>query len=103
MIYTEQLDGIKLDVQTVDLTIDDEAQEHIREMIRKLSRFISEINFVDVHFKEESSQTNDNRSVSVRVGIPGNDAFASVSGTEWITLLDQVEEKLKRQLTKRKK
>lgn len=103
MIYNEQLDGIKLDVQTVDLTIDDSVKEHIREMIRKLSRFISEINFADVHFKEATSQTTDSRTVSVRLGIPGNDVFASVSGSDWPTLLDQVEDKLKSQLVKRKK
>lgn len=103
MIYTEQLDGIKLDVQTVDLTIDEEVQENIRKMIKKLSRFVTEINFVDVHFKEENNQTTDSRTVSVRLGIPGNDAFASVSGSEWLTLLDKIEEKLKRQLEKKKK
>lgn len=103
MNYTEQIDGIKLDIQTVDLSIDDEVQHNIRAMIKRLQRHISEINWVDIHFKKESNHPTDNRSVSVRLGIPGNDVFASDSGDQWIDLLKKVEEKLRRQLRKRKK
>ena len=53
MIYTEQFEGIKLDNQTVDLTINDKIKQHIREMIKRLQRYISEINWVDIHFKKE--------------------------------------------------
>ena len=103
MNYTEHFEGIKLDIQAVDLTIDQEIQQNIREMITRLRRHISEINWVDVYFKSESNQSTDNRTVSVRLGIPGNDAFATLSGDEWATLLKGVEEKLRRQLRKRKK
>ena len=101
MIYSEQLEGIKLDIQTVDLTINDKVQQHIREMIKRLQRYVPEINWVDVHFKKESAHPTDIRKVSVRLGIPGNDVFASDSGIHWITLLKNVEEKLRRQLRKR--
>jgi putative sigma-54 modulation protein len=39
--------------------------------------------------------------VSVRFGIPGNDAFASDSGDNFMALLKSVEEKLRRQLEKK--
>jgi putative sigma-54 modulation protein len=103
MIYTEQIDGIKMNIQTVDLSISDEVQQKIREMIKRLQRHISEINWVDIHFKKESNHPTDNRAISVRLGIPGNDAFATGSGNHWINLLKKVEEKLRRQLGKRKK
>jgi len=103
MIYNEQLNGIKLDVQTVDLTIGEEVQDHIRKLIEKLSRFTSEINFADVHLKKEGGQSTDGKTVSIRIGIPGNDVFASVSGDDWNNLLDSIEDKLKSQLLKRKK
>ena len=103
MNYTEQFEGIKMDVQTVDLSISDELQQQIRDMIKRLKRHISEINWVDVYFKKESSQSTDIRTVGVRLGIPGNDAFASDSGGNWSTLLKNVEEKLRRQLRKSKK
>jgi ribosomal subunit interface protein len=103
MIYTEQIDGIKLDIQTVDLSIDEKVQQKIRQMIKRLQRHISEINWVDIHFKNESNHPTENRMVSVRLGIPRNDAFASDSGDQWLDLLKKVEEKLRRQLRKRKK
>jgi putative sigma-54 modulation protein len=66
-----------------------------------LRRHISEINWVDVYFKEESQQSTDPRTLSMRLGIPGKDAFASDSGDNWFALMKNVEEKLRRQLEKR--
>ncbi len=101
MNHTELFEGIKMDIQTVDLTISEELQQQIRDMITRLRRHISEINWVAVYFKKESGQSTDIREVSIRLGIPGNDAFASDSGNHWSELLKNVEEKLRRQLTKR--
>jgi putative sigma-54 modulation protein len=103
MIYTEQFEGIKLDIQTVDLSINDKIQQRVRGMIKRLQRYVSEINWVDMHFRKESAHATDKRMISVRLGIPGNDVFASESGIHWLTLLKKVEEKLRRQLRKRKK
>jgi ribosomal subunit interface protein len=101
MNYTENFEGIKMDVQAVDITISNTLQQRIRKMITRLRRHISEVNWVDVYFKKESEHPTANRTVSVRVGIPGNDAFASDSGNSWMALLKNVEEKLRRQLEKR--
>jgi ribosomal subunit interface protein len=103
MVHTQQVDGIKLDIQAVDITIGEDVQEAVIKMITNLQRFVSEINWVDVHFKKEGGQSTDHRLVTVRLGIPGNDCFASVSGDHWIPLLKLAEEKLKVQLNKRKK
>ena len=101
MNYTENFDGIKLDVQAVDITISDDVQKEIRDMIVRLRRHISEVNWVDVYFEDKSGKSTDSKSVSVRFGIPGNDAFASDSGNNFMALLKNVEEKLRRQLEKR--
>lgn len=101
MNYTENFDGIKLDVQAVDITIGDDVQQGIRDMIVRLRRHISEINWADVYFEDKSGKSTDPKTVSVRFGIPGNDAFASDSGDNWMALLRSVEEKLRRQLEKR--
>lgn len=101
MNYTENFDGIKIDVQAVDITIGDSLQQSIRDMIIRLRKHISKVNWVDVYFKKESEQSTDAKTVSVRFGIPGNDAFASDTGDSWMALLKSVEEKLRRQLEKR--
>lgn len=101
MNYTENFEGIKLDVQAVDITIDDKLQQSIRDMIQRLRRHISDVNFVDVYFTDKSGKSTDPKSIGVRFGVPGNDAYASDSGDNWMALLKNVEEKLRRQLEKR--
>jgi putative sigma-54 modulation protein len=101
MNYTENFDGIKIDVQAVDINIDNELQERIRAIIVSLRRHISEVNWVDVYFKEEAHQATNQRTFSIRFGIPGNDAFASDSGDNWLGLMKSVQDKLQRQLEKR--
>ena len=101
MNYTENFQGIKIDVQAVDITIGDELQQRIRDMITKLQRHISEINWVDMYFKIERGQSNNTKEISMRLGIPGADVYASDSGEDWMPLMKSVEEKLRRQLEKK--
>ncbi|WP_187263554.1 ribosome hibernation-promoting factor, HPF/YfiA family [Pontibacter beigongshangensis] len=101
MNYTENYEGIKIDVQAVDISISDDIQQFLRNAISKLKRHASKIDSIDVYFKEESNHATDSKKVSMRVGIPGNDVFAEDKGDNWYELLKNVEEKLKRQLEKR--
>ena len=101
MNYTENFEGIKLDVQAVDITVADIVQREIREILVRLRRHISEINWADVYLEDESGKSTDSKKVSVRLGIPGNDVFASDYGDNFMALLSSVEEKLRRQLEKR--
>ena len=101
MNYTQNFEGIKLDVQAVDINISDRLQQAIRDMITRLKRYVSEVNWVDVYFEEKSGKSTEPRRVSVRFGVPGNDAFASDTGDDFMPLLKSVEEKLWRQLEKK--
>lgn len=101
MNYTENYEGIKIDVQAVDITISDSIQQGIRDSISKFQRHAKKIDSVDVYFKEEANQSTNQKSVRIRVGIPGNDVFAQDEGDNWFELLKNVEDKLKRQLEKR--
>ena len=98
MNYTENFEGIRLDVQAVDITVDDNVQQEIRSMIVRLRRHIGDITGVDVYLEEKSGKSTDQRSVGVRLLISGNDAFASDSGDNFMALVASVEEKLRRQL-----
>ena len=100
MNYTENYEGIKIDVQAVDITIGDEIQLRVREMLTKLSRY-AKIVWVDVHLAIERGQSTNSKSLNMRLGVPGPDVFASDSGDEWLPLLKSVEEKLRRQLEKK--
>lgn len=102
MNYTENFNGIKIDVQAVDITIQDELQQIIRDTIVKLQRYVREINWVDVYFTIERGQSTEQKNISMRVGVPGPDVYASDSGDEWLSLMKSVEDKLRRQLEKQK-
>ncbi len=101
MNYTENFEGIKLDVQAVDIEISDAIQQSVRDTITKIKRHMKKIDSVDVYFKEEPSHATNPKSVHMRVGIPGNDVFAKDEGNNWFELLKNIEDKLKRQLEKR--
>ncbi len=103
MNYTENFEGIKLDIQAGDIDISDDVQQEIRDTIGRLKRHVSQVNFVDVYFTDKSKKSTDAKKVGVRFGIPGNDAYASDSGDNWMALLKSVEEKLRRQLVKIKR
>ena len=101
MNYTENFEGIKLDVQAGDITISDIVQQEIRDAVSRLKRHVSEVNFVAVYFTDKNAKTTDAKKVGIRIGIPGNDAYASDSGDNWMELLKNVEKKLRRQLKKK--
>lgn len=101
MNYTENFEGIKVDVQAVDISISDNLQQIVRDAITKLKRHGNKIDSVDVYFKEEANQSTNTKSVSMRVGVPGTDVFANDTGDNWFALLKSVESKLQRQLEKR--
>jgi putative sigma-54 modulation protein len=63
MNYTENFEGIKMDVQAVDINISKTVQQRIREMITRLRSHISEVNWVDVYFKKESAHSIANRTL----------------------------------------
>ncbi|MBS1632186.1 MAG: ribosome-associated translation inhibitor RaiA [Bacteroidetes bacterium] len=101
MNYTENFKGIKLDVQAVDIEIGTDIQDRIRELLTRMLRFYSNITHADVYMEDKHGKSTHSKSVSVRLGIPGNDPFASDSGDNFFALLASVEDKLRRQLEKR--
>ncbi len=101
MNYTENFEGIKVDVQAVDITISDGIQERVREAITKMKRHAHNINWVDVYLKNETAHSTNTKSISMRLGIPGQDVFASDTGAEWFPIMKNIEDKLQKQLEKR--
>ena len=101
MEYTENITGIKINVQAVDIIINDDVKETIRKSIARLSRFYDRIEWADVYLEDKKDKKTEQKQVSIRLGIPGNDPFASEYGDNFHHLLTNVEEKLRKQLEKR--
>lgn len=100
MNYTEDNAGIKINVQAVDISIGDNVKNSIRKAISRLQRFYDRIEWVDVYLEDKTEKKTEQKQVSIRLGIPGNDPFASAYGNDFHKLVAEVEEKLRRQLEK---
>lgn len=98
MNYTEKITGINMNVQAVDITIGDDVKETIRKTLTRLSRFHDKIEWADVYLEDKKEKSTDQKQVSIRLGIPGNDPFASEYGDNFHALLSEVEAKLQKQL-----
>lgn len=101
MKYTENKTGINLNVQAVDITIGEDIKEAIWKVINRLSRYFEKIEYVDVFLEDKEGKATLKKQVSIRLGVPGNDAFASEYGDDFHKILSAVEEKLRRQLEKK--
>jgi len=101
MKYDENITGIKINVEAVDITISEDIKETIRKSISRLSRYYDKIEWADVYLEDKKEKSTEQKQVSIRLGIPGNDPFASEYGDDFHALLTSVENKLRRQLEKR--
>lgn len=101
MNYTENFEGIKLDVQAVDFTPEKDVEERIRQLLKYVSRFSSgEIVYATIHLENKDGKSTSQKSVRVILGVPGPDIIASDTGDNFMALLASVEQKLARQLKK---
>lgn len=101
MKYDENITGIKINVEAVDITIGEDVKETIRKSISRLSRYYDKIEWADVYLEDKKDKATNQKQVSIRLGIPGNDPFASEYGDDFHSLLTNVESKLRSQLEKR--
>ncbi len=65
-----------------------------------MARHYDKIEWVDVYLENKKEKSTEQKQVSIRLGIPGNDPFASEYGDDFHKLFTSVEEKLRRQLEK---
>lgn len=93
--------GIKINIEAVDITIGDDVKDTIHKSISNLSRFHDKIEWADVYLEDKKEKSTQQKQVSIRLGIPGKDPFASEYGDDFHSLLSEVESKLQRQLEKR--
>lgn len=100
MNYTENFEGIKLDVQAVDFTPEKQVEERIRKMISYLKRFSSEVVYATIYLEDKDSKSTEQKSAKVILGVPGPDIIATEKGDNFMALLASIEDKLARQLKK---
>lgn len=103
MQQDDSLDDVRLDIEAVGFTLDDDLQASVMDAaLSKLRRFYKgDVITADVYLKLEPNQRSNEKHIGIKYGVPGNDVFADDSGDNWYTLIDSVVVKLQRQLEKR--
>ncbi|HLK96150.1 MAG TPA: HPF/RaiA family ribosome-associated protein [Hymenobacter sp.] len=98
----ENLEDVRLDIQTVGFTPDADLEASVLDALTKLRRFYKgDLATAEVYMKLEPNQRSNDKHVGIKYGVPGNDVFADDNGDNWYTLLNSVAAKLHRQLDKR--
>ena len=101
MKNTDNISGIKINIEAVDITIDDSVRATLAKVMNRLSRVYDKIEWADVYFEDKKEKSTQRKQVSIRLGIPGKDPFASQYGDDFHALLTAVEDKLQKQLERR--
>ncbi|WP_027126520.1 ribosome hibernation-promoting factor, HPF/YfiA family [Gelidibacter mesophilus] len=101
MQYSDTISGIKINIEAIDITIGDAIKDTIHKCISRLSRFYDKIEWADIYLEDKKDKKTQQKQVSIRLGLPGKDPFASEYGDDFHALLTDVEGKLRRQLENR--
>ncbi|GAB3491726.1 hypothetical protein GCM10027341_05070 [Spirosoma knui] len=95
----ESLDGVRLDIQAVNIEVDDAFRDRVVQALGKLRRYYSgDVITAEAYMRQEAHPGPNEKSLRIKYGVPGSDVFAEESGDNWDTLLNDVTGKLKRQL-----
>ncbi|KAB7733062.1 hypothetical protein F5984_03750 [Rudanella paleaurantiibacter] len=98
----ETLDGVRLDIEAVGFTLDEDLEASVMDALGKLRRYYKgDVITAEVYLKLEPNQRSNDKHVGIKYGVPGNDVFADDNGDNWYTLINNVAAKLQKQLEKR--
>lgn len=89
-------------IQSIKFNADKKLVDFINAKMAKIQRFYDAIIGAEVFLKFENTQELDNKTVEVKILIPGNDLFVQRQARTFEEGIDECIEVLKRQVTKHK-
>ncbi len=93
---------MEINVQTIRFDAADKLQDYIQKRISKLAKFSGDIMKADVSLKLVKPETAVNKSVSLRLVMPGTELFAEKTCDTFEEAVDLCAETILRQLQKYK-
>ncbi len=94
--------NVQLNVRSVNFDADQKLIDFIQSRVNKLTVFFDHIIHADVYLRVDNNHEIENKTVEIRLGIPGNDLFAKKRAKNFEAATDEVTEALRRQAKKRK-
>lgn len=93
---------MKINIQAVNFDVDRKLVDFIQERLGKLEQYYDKIVGVDVSLHVENISEKENKSVDVRVMIPGDDLIVKKTAKSFEEAADLCGDALERLLVKRK-
>jgi putative sigma-54 modulation protein len=93
---------MKVSVQSVNFNISRDLVEYIEKKINNLEKFHDHILGAEVFLKVQSTSEKENKTVEVKMGLPGNDIIAKKNSKTFEDAISQAADSIRKQLVKRK-
>ena len=93
---------MKINIQSIAFTVRKEASDFIKNKVKKLTRFYSEIISIEVSLKIDKSNTQNNKICRIRLIIPGYDMLSGARCKTFEAATAQAIKALQRQIERRK-
>ncbi|WP_340076755.1 ribosome hibernation-promoting factor, HPF/YfiA family [Leptobacterium sp. I13] len=93
---------MKVNVQSVNFTVDGKLVDFIQKRMDKLENFYDKIIHSDVYLKVENTSSKENKIVEVKVYVPGDSFMVKKQCKTFEEALDTATDSLERVLLKRK-
>ena len=75
--------NVQLNVRSVNFDADQKLIDFIQSRVNKLTVFFDHIIHADVYLRVDNNHEIENKTVEIRLGIPGNDLFAKKRAKNW--------------------
>lgn len=92
---------MRIDIETVGFEPEQDLLDYVDEKIKKLSRFFENITGIDVYLKSIHDDNAQTKVAEIKVFLPGPSIYAEYQTDTFYGAIDQVTEKVKKQLKKR--
>ncbi len=93
---------MKINIQAVNFDVDRKLVDFIQERLGKLEQYYDKIVGVDVSLHVENTSEKENKSVDVKVMVPGDDLIVKKTAKSFEEATDLCGDALERLLVKRK-
>jgi putative sigma-54 modulation protein len=93
---------MKVNVHAVNFTVDGKLVDFIQERMNKLEKYYDRVVDADVFLKLEKTSEKENKSVEIKVNVPGDDFMVKKQCKTFEEAVETASESIERLLVKRK-
>ena len=94
---------MKVSVQSVNFNISGELVEYIEKKVNNLEKFHDHILGAEVYLKVQSTSEKDNKTVEVKMNLPGNDIVAKKQSRTFEDGVSQAADSIRKTIIKTKR